>query len=227
MKESETDEILFSNISYLKQFRLNKMGAEVVISDRFLISKFLKGLTHCALEVKIRSQERIMEYFRVQVESATDAKENMQAASEKSKETPVTEMMTPKSTGAEEILQTDAADAREMNKAAIGVQIPETFVINGNCIEAVEAQETFAVTEVPRLKSLRSRKRSQANINVEDCCVGCKDNPDDSKEEKTPVWRKNGAKKCKRKALPRCGLGDSCVPCNREECGECLNCLDK
>ena len=49
MKESETDEILFSNISYLKQFRLNKMGAEVVISDRFLISKFLKGLTHCAL----------------------------------------------------------------------------------------------------------------------------------------------------------------------------------
>ena len=39
----------FSNISYLKQFRLNKMGAEVVISDRFLISKFLKGLTHCAL----------------------------------------------------------------------------------------------------------------------------------------------------------------------------------
>ena len=50
MKESETDEILFSNISYLKQFRLNKMGAEVVISDRFLISKFLKGLTHCALD---------------------------------------------------------------------------------------------------------------------------------------------------------------------------------
>ena len=49
MKESETDEILFSNISYLKQFRLNKMGAEVVISDRFLISKFLKGLTHCAM----------------------------------------------------------------------------------------------------------------------------------------------------------------------------------
>ena len=49
MKESETDEILFSNISYLKQFRLNKMGAEVVISDRFLISKFLKGLTHCAV----------------------------------------------------------------------------------------------------------------------------------------------------------------------------------
>ena len=49
MKESETDEILFSNISYLKQFRLNKMGAEVVKSDRFLISKFLKGLTHCAV----------------------------------------------------------------------------------------------------------------------------------------------------------------------------------
>ena len=49
MKESETDEILFSNISYLKQFRLNKMGAGVVISDRFLISKFLKGLTHCAV----------------------------------------------------------------------------------------------------------------------------------------------------------------------------------
>ena len=49
MKESETDKILFSNISYLKQFRLNKMGAEVVISDRFLISKFLKGLTHCAM----------------------------------------------------------------------------------------------------------------------------------------------------------------------------------
>ena len=49
MKESETDEILFSNISYLKQFRLNKMGAEVVISDRFLISKFLRGLTHCAM----------------------------------------------------------------------------------------------------------------------------------------------------------------------------------
>ena len=52
MKESETDEILFSNISYLKQFRLNKMGAEVVISDRFLISKFLKGLTHCAMFCK-------------------------------------------------------------------------------------------------------------------------------------------------------------------------------
>ena len=50
MKESETDKILFSNISYLKQFRLNKMGAEVVISDKFLISKFLKGLTHCAVE---------------------------------------------------------------------------------------------------------------------------------------------------------------------------------
>ena len=52
MKESETDEILFSNISYLKQFRLNKMGAEVVISDIFLISKFLKGLTHCAVCLK-------------------------------------------------------------------------------------------------------------------------------------------------------------------------------
>ena len=51
MKESETDEILFSNNSYLKQFRLNKMGAEVVISDIFLISKFLKGLTHCALKI--------------------------------------------------------------------------------------------------------------------------------------------------------------------------------
>ena len=43
MKESETVEMLFSNISYLKQFRLNKMGVEVVISDRSLISKFLKG----------------------------------------------------------------------------------------------------------------------------------------------------------------------------------------
>ena len=53
MKESETDEILFSNISYLKQFRLNKMGAEVVISDKFLISKFLKGLTHCAVSYEI------------------------------------------------------------------------------------------------------------------------------------------------------------------------------
>ena len=51
MKESETDEMLLSNISYLKQFRLNKMGAEVVISDRFLISKFPLGLTHSAVEM--------------------------------------------------------------------------------------------------------------------------------------------------------------------------------
>jgi hypothetical protein len=60
MKESETDEILFSNISYLKQFRLNKMGAEVVISDRFLISKFLKGLTHCAMHPDSRQCTSIL-----------------------------------------------------------------------------------------------------------------------------------------------------------------------
>ena len=64
MKESETDKILFSNISYLKQFRLNKMGAEVVISDRFLISKFLKGLTHCAMCLSCSSiYHRVFQWF--------------------------------------------------------------------------------------------------------------------------------------------------------------------
>ena len=49
LKESETDQLWFSNISYLKQLIYKKMGAEVIIFCKILNSKFLKGLRHSAL----------------------------------------------------------------------------------------------------------------------------------------------------------------------------------
>ena len=49
LKQSETDQLWFSNISYLKQLIYEKMGAEVIIFCKILNSKFLKGLRHSAL----------------------------------------------------------------------------------------------------------------------------------------------------------------------------------
>ena len=43
MKESETDQILYSNIFYLKQFMPNKMGGEVLILQNSLIPNSLRA----------------------------------------------------------------------------------------------------------------------------------------------------------------------------------------
>ena len=51
MKESETDQILYSNIFYLKQFMPNKMGGEVLILQNFSIPNSLRAypIVQCLL----------------------------------------------------------------------------------------------------------------------------------------------------------------------------------